>query len=125
MQADALEIDAFAQRRLHHERSRNSLAVVRGRAFQSLNTIEQLWQLANHDLLTQLVTMIVRGAPRYHRPVGDVVPYRRLTRNGRIGTDRDVPFETGLSANAHRIADDRGARQSRQARYNAVFADAA
>ena len=50
----------------------------RARTLQSLDTIEQLWQLANHDLLAKLVAMIVRRVSRDGHAVGDVAPDARI-----------------------------------------------
>ncbi len=70
MEPDAPKTKASAQRRLHHR----ALLRARRQALQSLDTIEQLWQLTNHDLSAKLVAVVLGWVARNRGAVFHITP---------------------------------------------------
>src|SRR5579875_2763638 len=91
-------------------------------AFECLDTVHQLWQVANEHLQSQALAMIARRSTRDEGAVGNVAPDLRRARDRHIGTHGDVSLEMRRAADLYAIADHRRARQAAESGQDAVLA---
>lgn len=100
VQTDSFETNGLPERRLHH-----SQLLGRARTLQRLHTIEELWQLANHDLLANMLAMISRGVTGNRHAIRKISPNARSPCDGYAGTNSHVTVEADLPPNFDVIAD--------------------
>src|SRR5690348_15411035 len=124
VKSNTFEMQAIAERCLHHS-ALLPLARARPRTLQSINTIEQLWQPANHDLSAEIFAMVARRISRDRGIVVDISPDSGLPRDRDARTDRDMSSKTYLPRHFYVIPDHRRTGQTGQRRDHAMLSNAA